>query len=130
MNWMVAMEGPGRLGKAEDRRQGLVRFVLSCGPFSSFLLPDSRTAAGRPIPPRQAAGGLLLESTNSLREGLGTNFQGTKNLMVYWWNPQAPEISTENSQSGLQDLVRDMRTTQGHGLSGEGSNVTERAQDK
>lgn len=51
------MSGPGRLGKVEDRRQGLVRLGLSCGLFSPFLLPDSRTAAGRPIPPgRQLEG--------------------------------------------------------------------------
>lgn len=124
------VSGPGRLGKAEDRRQGLVRLVLSCGalqPFSPLWLQNS---SRQTYTPRQAAGGLFLESTNSLWEGLGTNFQGTKNLMIFWWNPQVPEISIENFQSVLQDLVPYIRTAQDHELSEEGSKVTERAQDK
>ena len=113
------VSGPGRLGQVEGRRQGLVRLALSCGALQPFSPPWLQNSSRQTYTPRQAAGGLFLESTNSLREGLGTNFQGTKNLLIFWWNPQVPEISTENFQSVLQDLVPDIRTVQGHELSKE-----------
>ena len=78
MNWMVAMEGPGRLGKAEDRRQGLVRLVLSCGPFSPFLLPDSRTAAGRPVPPDRQLEGSFWRVRTASEKAWALTFRGPK----------------------------------------------------